>query len=304
MLRKRLTFFVLPIIVLSAVVIYGQGTSGTILGTVTDPQGAVVAGATVSVKNLDTQRQRQVVTDSDGYYRVEALPVGRYEVRAERQGFKVTVNSLTLTVGEEAVTNFKMEVGSLSEQVIVTSTGTEVETTTATMGGLVDERKIRDLPLNGRSFDQLIYLQPGVSVATSAGSSPNQGRGTKFSVGGARLTSNVFMLDGTDMNDSQNFTPGGAGGQLFGIESIREFQVITHNATAQYGRSMGGIINAVSQSGTNAIHGDLYEFVRNSAFDAKNFFDDAVAPIPGFVRNQFGAAIGGPVRHNRLFYLG
>src|SRR6184192_2668270 len=140
MLRKRLTFFVLPIIVLSAVVICGQGTSGTILGTVTDPQGAVIADVTVSVKNLDTQRQRQVVTDSSGYYRIEALPVGRYEVRAERQGFKVTLSSLTLTVGEEAVTNFKMEVGSLSEQVIVTSTGTEVETTTATMGGLVDEK--------------------------------------------------------------------------------------------------------------------------------------------------------------------
>ena len=295
MLRKRLTFLVLPVIVLSAVVICGQGTSGTILGTVTDPQGAVIAGVTVSVKNLDTQLQRQVVTDSSGYYRVEALPVGRYEVRAERQGFKVTVNSLTLTVGEEAVTNFKMEVGSLSEQVIVTSTGTEVETTTATMGGLVDEKKIRDLPLNGRSFDQLIYLQPGVTVATSAGSSPNQGRGTKFSVGGARLTSNLFMLDGTDMNDSQNFTPGGAGGQMFGVESIKEFKVITHNAPAEYGRSMGGIINAVSQTGTNNLHGDLFEFLRNSALDAKNYFDNANLPIPPFKRNQFGGAVGGPV---------
>ncbi len=295
MLRKRLTFLVLPVIVLSAVVICGQGTSGTILGTVTDPQAAVIAGVTVSVKNLDTQLQRQVVTDSSGYYRVEALPVGRYEVRAERQGFKVTVNSLTLTVGEEAVTNFKMEVGSLSEQVIVTSTGTEVETTTATMGGLVDEKKIRDLPLNGRSFDQLIYLQPGVTVATSAGSSPNQGRGTKFSVGGARLTSNLFMLDGTDMNDSQNFTPGGAGGQMFGVESIKEFKVITHNAPAEYGRSMGGIINAVSQTGTNNLHGDLFEFLRNSALDAKNYFDNANLPIPPFKRNQFGGAVGGPV---------
>src|SRR5437016_11534245 len=155
MRSKSSMFFALPVVLLSAVLVYGQGTSGTILGTVIDPQGAVIAGVTVSVKNLDTQLQRQVVTDSSGYYRVEALPVGRYEVRAERQGFKVTVNSLTLTVGEEAVTNFKMEVGSLSEQVIVTSTGTEVETTTATMGGLVDEKKIRDLPLNGRSFDQL-----------------------------------------------------------------------------------------------------------------------------------------------------
>src|SRR5437016_7485341 len=303
MRSKSSMFFALPVVLLSAVLVYGQGTSGTILGTVTDPQGAVIAGVTVSVKNLDTRRQRQVVTDSSGYYRVEALPVGRYEVRAERQGFKVSVNSLTLTVGEEAVTNLKMEVGSLSEQVIVTSTGTEVETTTATMGGLVDEKKIRDLPLNGRSFDQLIYLQPGVTVATSAGSSPNQGRGTKFSVSGARLTSNLFMLDGTDMNDSQNFTPGGAGGQMFGVESIKEFKVITHNAPAEYGRSMGGIINAVSNTGTNNIHGDVFEFLRNSALDAKNFFDSPTAPIPPFKRNQFGGVIGGPIHHDKIFYF-
>src|SRR5207237_10369187 len=128
----------LPVVLLSAVFVYGQGTSGTILGTVTDPQGAVIAGVTVSVKNLDTQRQRQVVTDSSGYYRVEALPVGRYEVRAERQGFTVLVNSLTLTVGEEAVTNLKMEAGSLSEQVIVTSTSTELESTTPRTGGMAD----------------------------------------------------------------------------------------------------------------------------------------------------------------------
>jgi Carboxypeptidase regulatory-like domain/TonB dependent receptor/TonB-dependent Receptor Plug Domain len=303
MRSKSPIFFALPVVVLSAVLVYGQGTSGIILGTVTDPQGAVMAGVTVAVKNLDTQLQRQVVTDSSGYYRVEALPVGRYEVRAERQGFKVTVESLTLTVGEEAVTNFKLEVGSLNEQVIVTSTGTEVETTTATMGGLVDEKKIRDLPLNGRSFDQLIYLQPGVTVATSAGASPNQGRGTKFSVSGARLTSNLFMLDGTDMNDSQNFTPGGAGGQMFGVESIKEFKVITHNAPAEYGRSMGGIINAVSNTGTNKIHGDLFEFLRNSALDAKNFFDSPTDPIPPFKRNQFGGVIGGPIHRDKIFYF-
>jgi hypothetical protein len=295
MLHKPSVFLALLLLLGLAVLAQAQGTNGTILGTITDPQGAVIAGVTVSIKNLDTQLQRQGVTDSAGYYRIEALPVGRYEVRAERQGFKVTVNSLTLTVGQEAVTNIKMEVGSLSEQVLVNSTSNEVETTTAVMGGLVDEKKIRDLPLNGRSFDQLIYLQAGVTVATAAGSSPNQGRGTKFSVSGARLTSNLFMLDGTDMNDSQNFTPGGAGGQMFGVESIKEFKVITHNAPAEYGRSMGGIINAVSNTGTNNIKGDLFEFLRNSALDAKNYFDSPTAPIPPFKRNQFGGAIGGPL---------
>ncbi len=294
MLNKRLMLLVL-FSLLCTPLVFGQATSGIIAGTVTDQQGAVVPGAAVTIKNLDTDFQRQVSTDSNGYYRVAALPVGRYVVRAERAGFKVDVSNLTLTVAEEAVVNFKMEVGSVSEQVTVASTGTEVETTSATMGGLVDEKKIRDLPLNGRSFDQLIYLQPGVTVATSAGASPNQGRGTKFSVGGARLTSNLFMLDGTDMNDSQNFTPGGAGGQMFGVESIKEFKVITHNAPAEYGRSMGGIINAVSQTGTNTFHGDIFEFLRNSALDAKNYFDNANLPIPPFRRNQFGGSVGGPV---------
>src|SRR3989442_61799 len=180
-------------------------------------------------------------------------------------------------------------------QVKPPSNGPGAKTTPPMMGGLVNKKKIRTLPLNGRSFDQLIYLQPGVTVATSAGASPNQGRGTKFSVSGARLTSNLFMLDGTDMNDSQNFTPGGAGGQMFGVESIKEFKVITHNAPAEYGRSMGGIINAVSQTGTNNLHGDLFEFLRNSVLDAKNYFDNASLPIPPFKRNQFGGAVGGPV---------
>ncbi len=186
MLNKRLMLLVL-FSLFCAPLVFGQATSGIVAGTVTDQQGAVVPGAAVTIKNLDTDFQRQVSTDSNGYYRVAALPVGRYVVRAERAGFKVDVSNLTLTVAEEAVVNFKMEVGSVAEQVTVASAGTEVETTSATMGGLVDEKKIRDLPLNGRSFDQLIYLQPGVTVATSAGASPNQGRGTKFSVGGARL---------------------------------------------------------------------------------------------------------------------
>src|SRR5260370_12783347 len=249
MLNKRLMLLVL-FSLLCTPLVFGQATSGIIAGTVTDQQGAVVPGAAVTIKNLDTDFQRQVSTDSNGYYRVAALPVGRYVVRAERAGFKVDVSNLTLTVAEEAVVNFKMEVGSVSEQVTVASAGTDVETTSATMGGLVDEKKIRDLPLNGRSFDQLIYLQPGVTVATSAGASPNQGRGTKFSVGGARLTSNLFMLDGTDMNDSQNFTPGGAGGQMFGAESIKRFKVITHNSPA--GRIIDGVTGKVRPVKTTA----------------------------------------------------
>ncbi len=279
-------------------------TTATISGTVSDQSGGVVPRAQIIITNLDTGQSRTLITDDMGRFHAPALNPGRYKVAAAAQGFQGAVQSgITLTVGSEELINFTLRPGQVSETIEVTGDPLAVQTTTSSVAELVNSQTIRALPLNGRSFDQLIYLQPGVNVATSAGSSPNQGRGVKFSVGGARLTSNVFMLDGMDMNDSQNFTPGGAGGQLLGVESIQEFQVITHNATAQYGRSMGGIINAASKSGTNSLHGDLYEFVRNSALDTKNYFDDPNAPIPPFRRNQFGAAAGGPIRRDHLFFF-
>jgi len=279
-------------------------TTAAISGTVYDQDGGVIAGAAITITNLDTQQTRNSSTDATGHYYAPALSSGRYKVSAAFSGFEqVTQPDVPLTVGREQVLNFTLRPSQVAERIEVQETLAAVETTSASVAELVDSQKVRALPLNGRSYDQLIYLQPGVNVATSAGNSPNQGRGVKFSVGGARLTSNLFMLDGTDMNDSQNFTPGGAGGQLLGVESILEFQVIAHNGGAQYGRSMGAIINAVSKSGTNAFHGDLYEFFRNSALDAKNFFDDPLSPIPPFRRNQFGAALGGPIVRNKVFFF-
>ncbi|MGI8743920.1 MAG: TonB-dependent receptor domain-containing protein [Bryobacteraceae bacterium] len=280
-------------------------STATISGTVSDQGGGVIPGANIVITNLNTERRRTIQTDGSGLFYAPALPSGTYKVTVTAPGFETVIQpGITLTVGLEQTLNLTLKPSRVQEQVEVLGEPPPVQTSNASVTELVDSQKVRALPLNGRSFDQLIYLQPGVNVATSAGSSPNQGRGVKFSVGGARLTSNVFMLDGTDLNDSQNFTPGGAGGQLLGVESILEFQVISHNAGAQYGRSMGGIINAVSKSGTNAIHGDLYEFLRNSAFDAKNYFDDPASRIPAFERNQFGAAVGGPILRNRLFYFG
>jgi hypothetical protein len=303
-MRNHVVLSVLLVGCLLAMTAVAQ-TTATVSGTVWDQGGGVVPGAAIVITNVETQQGRALKTDESGLYYVPALPSGKYKVMVNAAGFGTVVESdVVLTVGLQQTINFTLKPSQVEERVEVKAEAASVQTTNASVCELVDSQKVRALPLNGRSFDQLIYLQPGVNVATSAGSSPNQGRGTKFSVGGARLTSNYFMLDGTDLNDSQNFTPGGAGGQLLGVESILEFQVITHNASAQYGRSMGGIINAVSKSGTNTVHGDAYEFVRNSAFDAKNYFDSPTAPIPAFERNQFGAAAGGPIRQNRWFYFG
>jgi len=296
-------FFATLVILLGRVEASAQ-TTATVSGTVTDQSGGLIAGAQITITNLETGQVRTLQTNDAGRFYAPGLNPGPYKVAVAVQGFEGALQSgITLTVGFEQVINFTLRPGQVSERIEVKGEPSAVQATGGSVAELVNSQTVRALPLNGRSFDQLIYLQPGVNVATSAGSSPNQGRGVKFSVAGARLTSNVFMLDGTDMNDSQNFTPGGAGGQLLGVESILEFQVITHNASAQYGRSMGGIINAASKSGTNDLHGDVYEFLRNSAIDAKNFFDDANAPIPPFRRNQFGAAVGGPIRQNHLFFF-
>src|SRR5258706_15459815 len=305
---KQLRSFLVPCTILIVVALLsaaGWAQTATVSGTVTDLTGAVVLKAQVVVHNTETAQERRVETNDTGRYNVPALSPGAYTVTVTAPGFeRFTQSGVTLTVGREVVIDVTMRPGQVSERVEVSGMPSQVETPSSSLSGLVDSTRVRALPLNGRSFDNLIQLQPGVNVATSAGSSPNQGRGVKFSVSGARLTSNYFMLDGTDINDSQNFTPGGAGGQLPGVEAIREFQVITHNANAEYGRSSGGIINAVSKSGTNSLHGDVYEFLRNSVFDAKNYFDDHNKPTPLFIRNQYGAAIGGPIKKDKLFFFG
>src|SRR3989454_6091137 len=272
--------------------LYGQGTSGRVSGTVTDSQGAVLPGATVTAKSLATALQREVTTDSNGDYRMIGLPVGQYEMRATHQGFKVQLSSLTLTVAEEAVMNFNMEVGSITEQVTVTAAGGEVDTGNSTMSGLVDEKKIRDLPLNGRDMAQLILLQPGVVNSRSSVQSSNTGRGTRFSVAGSRPSQNLFQLDGTIINDALNNTPGSAQGLLVGVETVKEFRVLTSTYSAEYGRATGGVFLAVTKSGTNDFHGSAFEFLRNDNLDARNFFDRG---RPEFKRNQFGFTVGGPV---------
>lgn len=293
MLRLQFLFSALSLILFASVTILGQGTTGEISGSVKDPQGASVPAAKVTIKNLDMPFEREATTNSDGYYRFVGLPVGRYEIRCEQQGFKTSVINLKLTVAEQAIANFEMEVGAITEQVLVTAaTGGEVETTGSTMSGLVDEKKIRDLPLNGRDMAQLVLLQPGVVNSRSSVQSSNTGRGTRFSVAGARPSQNLFQLDGTNINDALNNTPGSAQGLLVGVETVKEFRVLTNTYSAEYGRSTGGVFLAVTKSGTNDFNGSVFEFLRNDNLDARNFFD---SEIPEFRRNQFGFTIGGPV---------
>ncbi len=281
---------------------WAQVTTATILGTVQDDTGGVLPGVEITVTHLDTNTVRTSVTDDLGQYRVSQLSLGDFEVEAALAGFQTSIRrGLHLTLGQEAVVNITMSVGAITEEVIVTGAAPLVETTSSEVSGLIDDQQIRDLPLNGRSFTELAVLQPGVVTARAAGQSLIVGMGQKISVNGSRTNASSFILDGTDINDSMGQAPGSVSGVVLGVETVREFKTLTSNFSAEYGRAAGGVISAVTKSGTNEFHGSLFEFHRNSAVDAKNYFDDEK---PHFVRNQFGAVVGGPIVKDSTFFLG
>ena len=278
-----------------------QVITGTIFGTVTDQSGAALPGVTITVKNHDTGQTRTVMTEPGGSYRAPGLSLGPYEVRAELEGFQPTLRKgITLTVGREAQVNFKLALAGITETLVVQAEAPLVNTTESTISHLVDERKIRELPLNGRDFSQLILLQPGVTMSRNSNNTANVGRGIKISVAGARPNENLFTLDGTDYNDALNNAPASAQGLMTGVETIKEFQVLTNTMSAEYGRASGGVFNVVTKSGTNDLHGSAFEFHRHDRYDAKNFFDQEK---PKFTRNQFGASLGGPIVRDRLFFF-
>jgi len=287
-----------------------QVTTGTISGTVTDSTGAVLPGTNIVIQNEDTGISRTVTTDSAGRYLAPSLTLGNYRVTATLQGFQSEVRTgIVLTVGREAVVDLKLTVGAVTQSVEVTGEAPLLETTTATTGSLVNQQTIVDLPLNGRDLTQLVLTNPGVTQATngSVGSAFN-GWGKKLSISGARSEDSELLLDGSYIVDMNHHIPAGPDGAILGVETVREFQVLTNSFGAQYGRTMGGVINAVSKSGTNQFHGDLFEFLRNSALDARNFFDRQYAPAPTPVsplrQNQFGATAGGPIKKDKLFIFG
>jgi hypothetical protein len=289
-------------------IVWGQGEA-SIAGAVADATGSAIAGVAITVKSEESGSVRKTVTDSSGHYSVSLLSVGKYEVAAEKAGFeRETRKGITLVLGQRASTNFVLQVGKMNTSVQVTEQTPVVAVSTTDLSGLVGERQVKELPLNGRSFDNLLTLNTGIvnvtaqragGVGTSASAVGNM-----FSVSGHRPEANLFLLNGIEYTGASNInvTPGGASGQLLGVDAIREFELVKDTYGASYGKRSGAQVSIVTTSGSNDLHGSTYEFLRNSALDARNFFDHGL--VPPFRRNMFGGSLGGPLKKNKTFLFG
>jgi len=289
------------VLILLAIPVVAQLPTATILGVAKDSSGGVLPSVTVTVTNVDTGLTRTVKTGDDGEYRLPELPVGRYEVKGEHTGFKiVTRKGITLEVTEQAVINLDFEVGSTDQVVVVTEEAPMVNTQNATLGGTVNETKMTELPLNGRNYIDLALLQPGVDKDKNQN---NQG-GTSFSVNGAPPRSNNFTLDGAVLQNMLGRSPvAGNSGDALGLDGIKEYTILAGTFQAEYGLGMGSQMVAVSKSGTNQFHGDVFEYIRNDAFDANTFFNNqSNTPKAPLRKNQFGGAFGGPIKKDKTFF--
>jgi outer membrane receptor protein involved in Fe transport len=308
---RALVFAMAALLLVWGVVAEAQTFRGTILGTVMDSSGAAVSGATVTVKNLDTGLTRVVTTSDDGSYNVPELPIGSYTVSVEKTGFRIgVVSGLRVEVSTQVRADVTLQPGEITQKVEVTGESLpQVETTTNTLGGIVEASVVTNLPINGRDFQKLIYLVPGVS------GSPDQitdspGSYGIFTVNGARGRSNNFLLDGTDMNDGYRNDPAINEAGVFGtpatilpVEAVAELRILS-NFEAEYGRSAGGVINTVTKSGTNTFHGSALEYFRNTALNARNYFDETKnGPQQPFHNNQFGGSLGGPIVKDKTFFF-
>ena len=285
-----------------------QVVSGTIAGTVTDPSGAVVANAHVLVHNDDTGVQRSLTSSNSGNFTAAAIPIGSYTVTVDATSFaSYKRTGIVLTVGQTLNLTLSLKVTG-SDTITVQDVPPAVNLSSEQISGLVDARQVKELPLNGRSYDQLLLLNPATVNYTnqrsgSTGTS-NSSVGSMFSVSGRRPQDNLFLLNGIEYTGSSliNTTPGGTSGQLLGIDGIHEFNVVSDTYSASYGKRDGAQVSISTTGGTNTLHGGVYEFVRNSFFDARNYFDGA--RIPEFQRNNFGASLGGPIKKDKLFLFG
>ncbi len=280
-----------------------QVGSGTISGVVTDASGAVVVGALVSITNSQTGVVTSATTNSQGRYAVPDLIVGKYDVQAAKQGFETQVNKqVPLTVGANVVVDCKLAVGKKITELTVTEVS-QVDTTTAEISAFIGRGQMENLPLNGRNFEQLILLAPGVQAVNTGVQGSFYGRAPSYSIAGSRPEGQELLLDGATI---QGFWNHGAGnsiiGTSLGVEGIGEFQLLTNSYSARFGGN-GSVMNATTRSGTNSFHGSAYDFVRNSVFDARNYFNQAPAPQDAFRQNQFGGTLGGPIVKSKMFFF-
>ena len=280
--------------------------SANLLGTVVDQSGAAVSGAAVTVKNLETGAIRATTTGEAGQYQVFSLPIGEYEVRVTKQGFAEQIRTgIRLVVGQDASVNVTLHVGPTSQHLTVNSDAPLVSVTTADVPGLVGEQQVKNLPLNGRSYDLLLPLNPGIVNFTSEKTGgigiSNSTTGNNFAVSGNRPQQNLFLLNGVEYTGAaeNNMQPGGPSQQLLGVDAVREFNVLRDSYGAEYGKHPGGQVIVVTQSGSNQWHGSVYDFLRNNDLDAPNYFAQGI--VPPFRRNQFGGSAGGPIEKDKTF---
>jgi hypothetical protein len=314
----RVAAYVFVLAVLAASVLLGvparlsaQVVGATMSGTVTDTSGGVVPGANISVKNVATGIIRLAVTNGSGLYSVPNLQPGPYEITAAASGFNTDVRKgITLNVGQDLVLNFTVTPGMAAQSVEVTAAAPTVNLANATLGGINDSTTVAELPLNGRSWTDLATLQPGVHLAQdqppiNAGDRVKRGLGLELTISGGRPQQNNYLLDGVNINDYANAGPGSVLGGNLGTDAVAEFSILTTNYSAEYGRTSGGVISAITKTGTNQFHGSAYEFLRNSSLDAANFFDNASGNgKPPLRRNQYGGSAGGPIQKDKTFIFG
>ncbi len=299
-------FVVITSLVIGVIVsqpVAAQVTTGSISGTVTDTTGAIIPGANVTIRNVGTDLRRTIVTSATGLYMAADLEVGQYDITVQQKGFATVKKvGIDLTVGAALVENVSLTVGATTEVVQVEASAAQVETSSSQVGVLVGEKQMVDLPLNGRDYNQLIILAPGMQPVTNNLQSSLMGRATTFMVGGARPEGQAILLDGTDV---QGYYMQGSGltmlGTSLGVDGIAEFETLTNTYSAEFGGT-GTAINMVTKAGTNQLHGSAYDFLRNSAFDARNYFDPVKGPPP-FRRNQFGGSVGGPIKRDSRFFF-
>lgn len=308
-LKRSARFLTAALVLAFALELHSQVAGGTISGTISDSGGSMIPGAHVTITNTGTRVAHEVVTNAQGFYLLPNLLPGTYESKFSAPGFKTEVRGgITINVGATVNLNVTLSVGTAMETVRVESEAPAVETSTSDISAVVNATTVRELPLNGRSWTDLAQLQPGVAAiqtqpSFSAGTDRgNRGFGQQLTISGARPQQNNYRLDGVSLNDYANGAPGSVLGGNLGVDAIQEFSVLTTNYSADYGKTSGGVVNAITRSGTDDWHGSGYEFVRNSALDAKNFFD--VGTIPSFKRNQFGGALGGKIKKDKTFFFG